>query len=231
MPTYKSTQGMTLEQVKKEIGRIAMPDMAAFYNKYSGKKPIKGFKSRVEGEKKTLAVIDAMLAKRTESTDAVPAKKKAVHPPISKKGAGVVVKIREMMEGWETEVVTMADLETETRSSLSTLKPILEQLHKGGWVKYASDEEIQLMELGRATTIRPDAKMTGAPGPKSEYTGKFIYILPDGPPMREGSKGRERFKLIKDGMSFAEFREAGGRNKDLAWDLKYGRVELSETKR
>lgn len=71
------------------------------------------------------------------------------------------------------------------------------------------------------------AKLPGAaPGPRSDNAGKKIYRLVKGNPRREGSIGYASFALIRDGMTYEEYIEAGGRAGDVKWDLEHGFIEL-----
>jgi hypothetical protein len=245
---------MTLEQISKEIDQIATSDLLAFYNKYSGKAPAKKFTDRARAERQVRAILDVMLSKKAageangkgkgkgkaakpEAAKPEAAKPEAAKPEVatkpslSKKGAGVVAKMREMMEGYETGTVTLDDIVNETESSASTLRPVLETLHKAGWIKFASDKDIQLTELGATGVLRADSKMTGAPGPKSKFRGKFLYKLVDKNPRREGTWGYRSWELIQDGMSYEAYKAAGGRNNDLQWDIDRKRIEVVDKKR
>lgn len=64
------------------------------------------------------------------------------------------------------------------------------------------------------------------PGPRSQYSGKKIYKLVDKNPRREGTCGWKSFNLIKDGMTYEQYKAAGGRNSDLAWDIDHGFTEV-----
>lgn len=71
-------------------------------------------------------------------------------------------------------------------------------------------------------------------GRKSKFTGKFIYRLPeykDTNPRREGTHGHKSFSLIKDGMAYEAYIEAGGRPNDLNWDVDKGYVEVRDSKK
>jgi hypothetical protein len=243
--SIKSITGMTLDQISKEMDQIATSDLLAFYNKYSGKAPAKKFADRASAERQVNAILKVMLSKKADGEakakakpEAAKAKAKpeaakpeAAKPSLSKKGAGVVAKMREMMEGYETDTVTLEDIVNETESSASTLRPILEVLHKAGWIKFASNKDIQLTELGATGELRPDSKMTGAPGPKSKFSGKFLYKLVDKNPRREGTWGYRSWELIKDGMSYEAYKAAGGRNNDLQWDIDRKRIQMADKKR
>lgn len=65
-----------------------------------------------------------------------------------------------------------------------------------------------------------------APGPRSPKLGKRIYKLVEGNPRKEGSLGWHSWNLLKEGMTFEEYRRAGGRCKDLDWDLSKSFVEI-----
>lgn len=69
-----------------------------------------------------------------------------------------------------------------------------------------------------------------APGPHSKFSGKKIYKLGEwekgGNPRREGTHGFTSFGLITNGISFEEYRDKGGRNNDLQWDIDHGYVEV-----
>jgi hypothetical protein len=68
------------------------------------------------------------------------------------------------------------------------------------------------------------------PGPQSKFSGKHIYKLGEwkagGNPRREGTHGWKSFSLIKDGMPYEDYRDGGGRNNDLQWDIDHGYVEV-----
>jgi hypothetical protein len=170
-------------------------------------------------------------AAQPEAAKPEAAQPEAAQPSLSKKGAGVVAKMREMMEGYETDTITLEDIINETESSASTLRPVLETLHKADWIKFASDKDIQLTELGATGVLRADSKMTGAPGPKSKFRGKFLYKLVDKNPRREGTWGYRSWELIQDGMSYEAYKAAGGRNNDLQWDIDHRRIEVVDKKR
>jgi hypothetical protein len=68
------------------------------------------------------------------------------------------------------------------------------------------------------------------PGPRSGFNGKFIFKISKTNPRREGTHGWKSWNLLQDGMSFEEYRKAGGRNNDLQWDLDKGFCELRDSK-
>lgn len=69
-------------------------------------------------------------------------------------------------------------------------------------------------------------RATGLPGPHSSLAGKRLYKKVEANPRRAGTHGFTSFALIKDGMTYEEYRLAGGRSNDLAWDIAHGFVEV-----
>lgn len=66
----------------------------------------------------------------------------------------------------------------------------------------------------------------GLPGPNSKMAGKRIYKKVEANPRREGTNGWTSFNAIRSGMTYEEYRLAGGRSNDLAWDIAHGYVEV-----
>lgn len=64
---------------------------------------------------------------------------------------------------------------------------------------------------------------TGRP---SKFKGLRIFKLIDVNPRREGTLGHANWELIEDGMTYEEYKAAGGRRKDLQNDIDYGRIQV-----
>lgn len=64
------------------------------------------------------------------------------------------------------------------------------------------------------------------PGPRSDFAGKRIYKAVKENPRKKGTNGFKSFELLQDGMTFEEYKIAGGRNQDLLWDVKHKFVEV-----
>jgi predicted GIY-YIG superfamily endonuclease len=66
-------------------------------------------------------------------------------------------------------------------------------------------------------------------GRVSTFKGKKITSLVQENPRVAGSHGWQSMKIILDnpGITYEEFIQKGGRRVDLAWDLKYQRLELA----
>ncbi len=222
---------MTLEEVKAKMVTHSHADLLTFFNKFSGSpKPAKKVKREV-----VTALVDRLIEKKAEGK-AKAGKGKGKHQwtstKISKVGAGLVKLIREMMEGYDTDEMTMEDVLIETGSVASTVEPILEKLIKGGWLVQDSQGNIQLTTQGKEASLRTDGKMTGAPGPSSKFTNHSIIPLVKENPRREGTHGHTSFALIPSvGITYEEYKARGGRNNDLAWDIAHKYVEMKVTKK
>lgn len=122
------------------------------------------------------------------------------------------------------------------KTNPNTVIKAVDQLVKQELVGFEDDSPddgtfywLWLTDKGRSFSVpvassgKPPVKLPGSnPGPRSGNGGRLIYKLVTGNPRREGSAGWKSFSLIKDGMTFEEYRKAGGRNTDLAWDIKHG---------
>lgn len=94
---------------------------------------------------------------------------------------------------------------------------------KGQEYQFASSEAPALGKEAKIKTV----KLPGAaPGPRSSKAGKKIYKLVKDNPRREGTAGHKSFALIRNGMSYEEYIEAGGRATDLQWDIDHSFTEL-----
>lgn len=128
----------------------------------------------------------------------------------------------------EKPIKKFADRETaETR-----MKGVLEVLAKPGEAPVASATDDTTTEGDMATKTkgkRVAKKATtseGSVGRTSAFSGKVIRKLVDENPRREGTFGYASFALIKNGMTYEKFIEAGGRRQDLAWDIEHKYVKL-----
>lgn len=71
--------------------------------------------------------------------------------------------------------------------------------------------------------VQPEGKPMGRP---NKFAGKKITKLCEGNPYREGSARSETFKLIRQGMSFEKFVEAGGTRIDLFHGVRKGHLSV-----
>ena len=65
---------------------------------------------------------------------------------------------------------------------------------------------------------------TGRPG---QFSGKKITKLVSKNPRREGTSGFDSFNLIRNGMTYEQYLEAGGVRRDLEWDVAHDWVKVS----
>lgn len=77
-------------------------------------------------------------------------------------------------------------------------------------------------------TSEPSKKVNGTRGRKSEFAGKHIHPKVTVNPRRESTFGNRSMAIIlkNPGLTTEAFVKAGGRLKDLIWDLKHKRVEV-----
>jgi hypothetical protein len=87
---------------------------------------------------------------------------------------------------------------------------------------------LKLLPAGRTMDVAPPSVKLPAsnPGPRAGFSGKRIYRIAKTNPRREGTWGWKSFNLITDGMTFEEYKNKGGRNNDLQWDIDKKFVEL-----
>lgn len=71
-------------------------------------------------------------------------------------------------------------------------------------------------------------KREGGPGRTSMYSGKRIVKLVKDNPRREDTHGYNSWELLRKGMTYEQYIEAGGRRVDLAWDILKGNVKLAK---
>lgn len=68
-------------------------------------------------------------------------------------------------------------------------------------------------------------KLMGRP---SRWSGKVLRIVKSTTRV-PGSIGDRNFNLIKDGMTYEEYKNAGGQRKCLEWEIMKGHVELHDS--
>lgn len=120
------------------------------------------------------------------------------------------------VKGEGKQVVKFADKETGARR----VWPTLDFLAKAGTV----------VEGATATRAPRKAREagTGVRGRTSQYAGMVIRKIVKENPRREGTHGYKSYEVIRDGMKFETFITNGGRLKDLAWDISYGRIKMEK---
>ena len=71
-----------------------------------------------------------------------------------------------------------------------------------------------------------------APGRRSRYNHCLLLAQLDKNPRRAGTHGHRSYQIIldagADGILYEDFRKAGGRNRDFAWDMLRDRIEIKE---
>lgn len=159
----------------------------------------------------------------------------------------VLAALQEEVPSKDTEIDS-TQLAKKLKTSTTAVIKAAQVLSKLGLVKVEDDSPddahplvyLSLTTAGRATAVTPKRTTTPAkegkqpkkalpgerPGPVSNKSSKKLYKLVDGNPRREGTHGWKSFSLIKDGMTYEQYKAAGGRNNDLAWDIDHSYVEL-----
>jgi glycerophosphoryl diester phosphodiesterase len=78
-----------------------------------------------------------------------------------------------------------------------------------------------------AAKIVKDGKDKGKfPGPISKFANKKMYKVGKLNPRKPDSHGHKSYELIRNGMTYDQYRLAGGRPVDLRWDIRHGNVEM-----
>ena len=117
----------------------------------------------------------------------------------------------------------------DRKAAESTMYPVLELL--GGIPQPGAGKTMPAAakKSGRKTATKKVAakkESNGAAGRTSAFAGKKITKLVKDNPRREGTFGFKSFALIKNGMTYEAYLEAGGRRNDLAWDVEHKYVEV-----
>jgi DNA-binding MarR family transcriptional regulator len=208
-----------------------------------------------EAKKKSRKTVERSLEQVQDTLDkihGVPPKEKEPKEPkavsngrtLNDKEALVLLTIREMIpetaSGDDAQVST-DDLAKKLNTTPNLICKIVEKLDNMNLVGMEDDSPddnhrfyyASLTDAGRTFDVNEKkaskAPLPGSnPGPRSNLSGKHIYRISKTNPRREGTHGYKSFALIKDGMTFEAYRQAGGRNNDLAWDLDHGFVEMRD---
>lgn len=93
----------------------------------------------------------------------------------------------------------------------------------------SKDTVVKKAVKAAAKEAKSESSEDGSRGRSSAAEGKRIHKVGEFKstnPRREGTHGFRSWEAIKDGMSYDEFIEAGGRNRDLMHDVNLGRIEL-----
>lgn len=71
-----------------------------------------------------------------------------------------------------------------------------------------------------------EKKPKGVTGRKSQYAGKKLFKKVKENPRRKDTWGWKSWEILKDGMAYEDYLMAGGRLKDLDWDISKGNIEV-----
>lgn len=113
--------------------------------------------------------------------------------------------------------------------------PVIEYLAKPGAIpaitQSTSAESDEPMASKKKSTKKA-AKSSATPGAgrPSAYAGKYIYKLAKENPRRAGTLGAKAWDLIRNGMTYEQYIEAGGERKHLVWDIEHKNLEVKANK-
>lgn len=93
-------------------------------------------------------------------------------------------------------------------------------------LRLAAARDAAGVELPTKTAAVKQVRKTGLPGPRSQHSGKKLYKRVDENPRKKNTAGWHSFRIIVNGMTYEQYRLAGGRTNDLAWDIDHGCVEV-----
>lgn len=85
----------------------------------------------------------------------------------------------------------------------------LEYCLRLGWIKFKCKEK---------GCVEKEIKLPG-PGRSSKFFGQAIYRKRKNNPRPLGTYGYRSWEIIEDGMFYEAYYSAGGRQRDLKWDL------------
>ena len=148
-----------------------------------------------------------------------------------------------------SDVVTIEEVTAYMDADLLVVNQVLTRLRKKGIVKITKGigisnekivggEKVQLLNQAFNWVVRNAAEEFipskldmktrdfEHPGPRSKFSGKRIYKLVEKNPHREGTYGWYSWRLVFDGITFEQYRQKGGRNRDLKWDVSRKYVEV-----
>lgn len=94
--------------------------------------------------------------------------------------------------------------------------------------KTAAKKQPAKKAQAKKATSKPakKAESNGQRGRTSQYAGKKIFKVSKENPRREGTHGHKSFSVIKDGMTYEQYIQKGGRQIDLDWDVKKGNIKV-----
>lgn len=187
---------------------------------------------------------EALAKKASEASDAAAKSAGATEksepkgPRLAKLEATTLGHIRDLVKqsGVEAEAHT-DDLAKALEINLDLAANYCARLKEKGYITMEDDSAkegeklfiVKLTDLGRTTHATTTGRVpSDQPGPRSKFTGKRIIKLVKENPRRAGTHGHKSFELIEDGMTYEKYKEKGGRNNDLQWDIDHEYVKLSE---
>ena len=229
----------------RNINDISTSQLLEIYN-HLAKSPIKKFRDRAAAEAKTEAEISRAQVDAVQWNKHLSQMPKPMleHFPENMPNARferLTVKektVLRIITKSSSNPITVQQIMMTSGGSDEVIRQLLAKLQVGKFLQM-SDDNITLMrstsEWLETQASQTDEEFGGAdlrqadwahPGPRSNFSGKRIFKISKSNPRKPGTLGHQSFELIKDGMTFEEYKKAGGRNQDLRWDAEHGFVEV-----
>lgn len=193
-------QGSLLVEKESDMEQLSSDLLVNLHNKIRPEKPIKKFADRATAVKRMWPALDALADMTTGKARASAEDVPQLSPPQEQDASPSPNAVEDSST---SEGTTMANATKSRKRTTPTAK-------KNGSAKAAK------------------AESNGRRGRPSQYAGKVITKLSDENPRREGSLGYKSFAAIRNGMTVEKYLEAGGRIKDLAYDVQKKFVKVSK---
>lgn len=204
LPMFTSAE--TLASLKE----VKIEHLTAIYNDFADN-AVKGFKSKEIAAKKVFDLLTSRNVAAEPEPAPAPAKKS------KGKGKKADATPEAAPEGEPETPPAEGEPAPETASSETAAKAEGEKKPRKARAKGEPKRKIE----------RPKARL----GERSRYGGYEIYSTADGKnPRKPGTAGHTAHQIVLDkpGLTFEEYRAAGGRTIDLEWDLMHGWLEVRD---
>lgn len=97
------------------------------------------------------------------------------------------------------------------------------------WCSHCIVKRTAPPEKNERQTVQRPSDTTVRRGRVSQYAGKFLYRLRKKNPRRAGTHSHAIWNKMRDGMTYDAYIEIGGKNVDLQYEVKHGRIAARAT--
>jgi len=131
-------------------------------------------------------------------------------------------------QGREAELQAQLDKELELETLAKQEREQYNSTQREGIPPSTTEEQVMAKTEKQVVKAAAKVAKAGEDQKKAEkdLDGKKIKLLTKENPKRAGSKSFDLFKLYKNGMTVAQFKEAGGSAAAIAWDTDHNFIEL-----